>query len=429
MPDRDTKTLRVLSCISGIKILRDGEKPCSDIQIMRTGDFEHPWYGDFSITEKDFDDIIKNFTEGDRDVVVDYNHQSLGWDPEAAKAAGWVTKVFVQDGGLFATVEWNDDAVEYIEKDEYRYISPEFEQSARHKETGEKLGTVLYAVALTNRPFLEGMAPVALAEGVEIPEFYRPAKPKPEVRRTSMNEARIRELLSLSEGTEVTDEHRNQALEILDGQVKELEGQAAGIAEAAGVEDASAVTAALKEAPGDGKVITLGERVILTAEQHTALAERAAKADELEKGEEGTVKLTETEATKLREDATAGADASKKLHEKEVADVISQGMKEGRIAASEKEVLTKVGVRDLGELKELVAARPKNLISMKEAGTGNENDNGGGEEVAEFIETEEAKHVAAGDKPHKAYSLALKAAKEKFDAKTMDSYTYAKRVG
>ena len=445
MPQQDTKTLRVVRHIGDLKVLRDGgEKPCSDIQIIRTGDFEHPFYGDFSITEKDFDDIIRNFDEGSRDVPIDYNHQSLGWDPEAAKAAGWVTKVFKKDGGLWATVEWNDDAVEYIENDEYRYISPEFEQNARHKETGEKLGTCLYAAALTNRPFLEGMAPVALAEGLDIPEFYRPAKPKPETRRLAMHEQRIREILGLSEGTEITEEHRNQAFQKLDEQVTGLTGAASEVAEAAGVEDIASVTAALKETPGEGQVVQLGERVILTAEQHKGLAEKAEKADELERDADGTIRLSEAEAKTLRADAAAGRDASKKLFEKEVDDAIAKGMREGRYGANLKNSLRSIGLRDiedgdseelreknLKQLKETIEAHATGSIPLKvvEGAEGEEGEDTGAGNVAEFIKAREPELVKEGKAKHEAYSLALAEARQKFGREAAESYTYAKRTG
>ncbi|MFH2098492.1 MAG: phage protease, partial [Pseudomonadota bacterium] len=102
-------------------------KRTSDIQIAKVGEWEHPWYGDFSITDQDFDDMIRNFTEGKREVVVDYQHASLAPDPEAAKAAGWVKELKKKGSAskreLWAAVQWNEKAVEYIEAGEYRYIS------------------------------------------------------------------------------------------------------------------------------------------------------------------------------------------------------------------------------------------------------------------------------------------------------------------
>lgn len=101
------------------------------------------------------------------EMVVDYEHMSAG-PPQVSPAAGWVKSLELSESGneLFATVTWTDEAAQQIVARQYRFISPEFNLEYRDKETGKVIGPTLIAVALTNRPFLEGMQPVALSEAL-----------------------------------------------------------------------------------------------------------------------------------------------------------------------------------------------------------------------------------------------------------------------
>ena len=95
---------------------------------------------------------------------MDYNHASLSSDSEEAKASGWFLGLMLGDDGLYADVRWTKKAAEYIEAKEYKYISPEFTEAFVDEHGVEFEGPTLLAAALTNRPFLKGMAPAALSE-------------------------------------------------------------------------------------------------------------------------------------------------------------------------------------------------------------------------------------------------------------------------
>ena len=105
--------------------------------------------------KKHFDDRVRGI-----DVVIDVNH-----DPDS-KAAGWIRGLEVGPSttasnkqALFATPEWTPYGRELINNGEYRYISAEFGKY-ENAESGETFSNVLYAVTLTNRPFVKGMAAV-----------------------------------------------------------------------------------------------------------------------------------------------------------------------------------------------------------------------------------------------------------------------------
>lgn len=136
------------------------------IQIFKKGKFSHPLYGEFEIDDKLLNNIVKNFeTFQDRDIMVDYNHGSgTAADPESTKAAGWLRDLRVKKDGLYGLIDWTSPAVSYIKNGEFRYISPEWTDQYQDKRNGELVGPMLLAIALTNRPFLEGMAPVQLSE-------------------------------------------------------------------------------------------------------------------------------------------------------------------------------------------------------------------------------------------------------------------------
>lgn len=90
-------------------------------------------------------------------LVIDYEHQTLRSETNGkeAPAAGWITSVEWRAGaGLFAAVDWTDQAKAYIAAKQYRYISPVI--------LFDKSGTVtgLYNAALVGTPALLGMEPV-----------------------------------------------------------------------------------------------------------------------------------------------------------------------------------------------------------------------------------------------------------------------------
>jgi len=141
----------------------------SEIQLFKLGTFEH-WSGEeFVVDQKFMDSMIANFnsmkskSKDEKIVPMDYNHGSLAYGAQEAKSAGWVLDVFKKEDGLYAKVEWTQEAADYIKKGEYRYISPEFSIDVTDEYGDDIDGAFLYAAALTNRPFLKGMAPVTLS--------------------------------------------------------------------------------------------------------------------------------------------------------------------------------------------------------------------------------------------------------------------------
>ncbi len=161
----------------GLVELADGDtdKP-TWIQIAKAGKYHKG--GPFELNYQVFSDIIRNFeTTANRRVAIDFEHASES-DPtdgaiptQGAPAQGWITKLEMRDHGstLWALVEWLPLAKKYIKAGQYKYFSPAIRFHARDRNTGEVVGARLTSGALTNNPFLDGMAPLAARDFGEEP--------------------------------------------------------------------------------------------------------------------------------------------------------------------------------------------------------------------------------------------------------------------
>ncbi|QEW05650.1 phage protease [Nitrincola iocasae] len=93
------------------------------------------------------------------DLVIDYEHQTLNADKngQPAPAAGWFRDMQWRDGsGLWIKPRWTARAKQFVNDGEYRYLSAVFPYDTT---TGQPLR--LHSAALTNRPGIDGMQPLA----------------------------------------------------------------------------------------------------------------------------------------------------------------------------------------------------------------------------------------------------------------------------
>lgn len=103
-------------------------------------------HGDFEFSENDAERIIEEFNSRRRDLVIDYEHQTLKGGE--APAAGWIEKLEKTTEGLVAKVKyWTDKAAALLKAHEYRYVSPVLLFSRRVKSV-----SAIHSVALTNHP-------------------------------------------------------------------------------------------------------------------------------------------------------------------------------------------------------------------------------------------------------------------------------------
>ena len=95
-------------------------------------------------------EIIRR-SEAEGALHVDYEHASEIKAPqgEPSPAAGWIDKLEVRDGAIWAHVEWTPKAKQMVADREYRFISPTF-----YFDSASLRIISLISVALTNRPNL-----------------------------------------------------------------------------------------------------------------------------------------------------------------------------------------------------------------------------------------------------------------------------------
>lgn len=138
----------------------------NEIEIMRTGKWKHPLYGNFQITDNTLTNIITNFDNKVRGVDISFDLEH-GGTAHKGEAVCWVKKLIKKGSKLFAEVEWTEFGKKKVQEKSFRYFSPEFKFVYQDDETGKKYNNVLLGGGLTNRPFIKNMSPVMLSEDIE----------------------------------------------------------------------------------------------------------------------------------------------------------------------------------------------------------------------------------------------------------------------
>lgn len=118
--------------------------------------------GEFIFTSEDADTVIKEFLKRKKDLVIDFEHQSVTGGK--APAAGWIKALEKSPEGLWAIVKyWTKEAERLILDGQYRYFSP----TLYFSEDGEKV-IALHSVALTNHPALHNIPALAASDSGEL---------------------------------------------------------------------------------------------------------------------------------------------------------------------------------------------------------------------------------------------------------------------
>jgi phage I-like protein len=138
------------------------------IQVAKVGHWHSGKYGEFDITRQDIAEMLANFRamQPPTQVPVDYDHLSTNVrQPGDGAAAGWYQDLQIRANGteLWGLVEFTEPAAKRIRSKEYRFVSPTFIRGWKDKATGKLVGTKLICSAITNHPFIEGMAAITLS--------------------------------------------------------------------------------------------------------------------------------------------------------------------------------------------------------------------------------------------------------------------------
>jgi phage I-like protein/cation transport regulator ChaB len=140
-----------------------------EFQLLPQGKIDIEGEGPALIDEESARLILQYQDRRGNDMVIDYEHQSLG-DREAP-AAGWIKKM-VNKGtdGIWVVVEWTKRASEYIANREYRFFSPVI-----LVRPSDKRIVAVMNVALTNFPKINNLRPIiSKLEALRAGVLYEP---------------------------------------------------------------------------------------------------------------------------------------------------------------------------------------------------------------------------------------------------------------
>ncbi|MCU7976918.1 phage protease [Shewanella sp. SW36] len=141
------------------------------------------------------------------DLVIDYEHQTLNKEKngQPAPAAGWfnIDDVQYRQGqGLFIKPRFTDNAIAYLTAKEYKYFSLVFGY-----DTSTGRPQFIHSAALTNRPGVDGMLPLAsLAALAALNTSLNPHEP---IQSTDTEELHVNSLLKkilAALGVEIPDD-------------------------------------------------------------------------------------------------------------------------------------------------------------------------------------------------------------------------------
>lgn len=166
--ENETNDSQRISCFfrSGIEIhLSQSGTRMLRIPVARLGTFIHPLYGIVTFSQRDFDDIQRNFADGEAGFTpwLRYGHSKLPQKIERMLAdhhpkIANLRELYQEGDILFGIYEpLNQKVVEEVENGEYEGASCEVLRDAVSKFDGRPIGTLLTSHALTNSPFIPGM--------------------------------------------------------------------------------------------------------------------------------------------------------------------------------------------------------------------------------------------------------------------------------
>lgn len=130
-------------------------------ELVPMGDFDHPEYGEFNITEETIAEMIERFNSG-APVAGGIPIDEKGDHSMRAEGAyGWIRSLEARDNSLWGEIQWTPDGVEAVDSKRFKYISPRF-------FVGET--NFIKAAALCTRPFFNQQPElqVAASEYIEV---------------------------------------------------------------------------------------------------------------------------------------------------------------------------------------------------------------------------------------------------------------------
>lgn len=130
-------------------------------ELIPIGQFAHPEYGEFNVTDETLGAMIEAFNKGmpvSAGIPIDERGDH---SMRADGAYGWIRQLEVRDNCLWGEIEWTPDGIEAVSSGRFKYISPRF-------FVGED--NFIKSAALCTRPFFDQQPElqVAASDYVEV---------------------------------------------------------------------------------------------------------------------------------------------------------------------------------------------------------------------------------------------------------------------
>lgn len=134
------------------------------VQFYPYGQWDHPVYGRTVINEEIARQLKASFDNRVKQERIFSNYEHGFSRAHGTKASGEIMQVEVRSDGLYGLVKFTDTAKQEIDSGEWNYWSTEHFDLWVNPQTHEKHNYVLEGGALTNSPYVGGMAPLNFSE-------------------------------------------------------------------------------------------------------------------------------------------------------------------------------------------------------------------------------------------------------------------------
>jgi hypothetical protein len=164
-----------------ITLAESEQTPLVRAQILRTGTFRDPRYGEFSITKQMMQAMVENFARNAyrQKIYIDVAHKPE--DGAAAEVKSLALECSGESCRLVGNLEFTPFGLEAVKERGFRYLSAEYADNYTDNESGASLGPLLIGGGLTIRPVQKGQNEIVLSEcSLLDAEQCRPASSQPE---------------------------------------------------------------------------------------------------------------------------------------------------------------------------------------------------------------------------------------------------------